>query len=76
MRQFTSKDQSGEEIEIFVEHGVLNTVPLTQQVGLRNRLPGLRTEDGRYVNYISKGRYEIIDEDTRIPVQSDDPNAP
>lgn len=75
MRKFISKDESGEEIVIFVEHGVLNTVPSRDQAGIKNRLPGLRTEDGRYVNYIAKGRYEIIDENTVIPVTSTDANA-
>jgi hypothetical protein len=37
----------------------------------------LKTRDGLPVAYVAKGRYEIIDDDgQRIPVHSDDPDAP
>lgn len=77
-KQFSAREENGDEIIIFIEHGVLDsTLKRDQRQGYgQNRLPGLRTEDGRYVNYISKGRYEIVDEEANIPVSSDDPNAP
>ena len=73
-KQFTVKDPSGEELVVFIEHGQFDAT--TSQLGGRNRLPGLRTEDGRYVNYIKRGEYEIVDDDGKIPVFSADPSAP
>jgi len=74
-REFTVKDAGGEEIVVFVEHGVFET-SFVRKAQSDGRLPGLRTEDGRYVNYLAKGKYEIVDDDGNIPVKSDDPEAP
>jgi hypothetical protein len=63
-RQFTAQDAHGDEIVVFIEHAIFDTT--TNQLGGKNRLPGMRTEDGRYVNYLRKGRYEIIDDDGNI----------
>ena len=73
-KQFTATDSNGDEIVIFIEHGQFDVN--TNQLGGKNRLPGLRTEDGRYVNYLRKGQYEIVDEDGNIPLTSTDPIAP
>lgn len=73
-RQFTAIDPGGEEIVIFIEHGILDQTFGRQ--GEKRRFPGLRTEDGRYVNYIRKGEYEIVDEDGNTPISSNDLNAP
>ncbi len=73
-KQFTVKDPSGEELVVFIEHGQFDAT--TTRLGGTNRLPGLRTEDGRYVNYIKRGEYEIVDDEEKIPVFSADPGAP
>ena len=36
----------------------------------------MKTDDGRWVNYVSKGVYEIVAIPVMIRVTSDDPNAP
>lgn len=36
----------------------------------------LKTDDGRWVNYVAKGVYEIVSSPLMIRVTSDDPNAP
>lgn len=73
-KQFIAKDPQGEEIVIFIEHGQFDA--MSNQLGGKNRLPGLRTEDGRYVNYLKKGQYEIVDDEGNIPVSSNEPHAP
>lgn len=73
-KQFVAKDTQGEEIVIFIEHGQFDA--MNNHLGGKNRLPGLRTEDGRYVNYIKKGQYEIVDDEGNIRVASNDTHAP
>lgn len=36
----------------------------------------LKTSDGRWVNYVAKGVYDIVGVPIMIRVTSDDPNAP
>ena len=73
-KQFTVKEPGGEEVVVFGEHSQFDaTAPRSDAM---NRPPGLRTEDGRYVNYIKRGEYEIVDDDGKIHVFSADPSAP
>jgi len=36
----------------------------------------LKAADGRHVNFVRKGVYELVDGFNLIPLTSDDPNAP
>jgi hypothetical protein len=66
----------GERIKIMIitrfEEGNTSSGPYST-AGSRS----LKTEDGRHVDWESKGRYKIIDHDgKKYDLESDDPNAP
>ena len=71
---FVATSEDGEEYTIheftkFIDVGTRRD-PTRQIRGLRE----LRTEDGRAVNHLEKGRYEIVQ--TGQILMSDDPDAP
>lgn len=74
---FVAKDAAGNEYTVVVYRDTIDTTTMHSRT--RIRVPAeraeLRTTDGRDVNYIDKGSYEIVDRPV-IPITSDDPNAP
>jgi hypothetical protein len=76
-RTFTATERGGASHtihELRGEHDVrtMFTGPRKAQDALHD----LKTDDGRWVNYVSKGVYDIVASPVMIRVTSDDPNAP
>ena len=74
---FTAVDGDGNEHTVNIFRGMIASTHLSSRVRTQMpaRLRELRTSDGRAVNRIDKGSYEIVDH-PMIPITSDDPNAP
>ena len=74
---FQATDNNGNEYTIHMFRDRIDTT--TMRSGVRTLAPAalgeLKTEDGRHVNRIDKGSYEIVDF-SMIPLTSDDPKAP
>lgn len=67
---FITRDENGEKHIIDIYVSIIN-------VGSEDTLKGLKsliTKSGEHVNYIRKGKYEIVRTDTLL--FSDDPEAP
>ena len=73
---FVATDSEGNEYTITIYREMIDTTTNSSKV--RTQTPAaiatLRTSDGRYVNYIRKGSYEIVDS-SMISITSDAPNA-
>lgn len=72
---FVATFNDGQEIRI-IEWTEITTIKSRSETQHREGLKKLKTEDGRSVNRISKGVYDIVDVMGLIRVTSDDPNAP
>ena len=74
---FVARDADGNEYTIIMYRGMIDTTHMHSRVRTEvpARLGELRTSDGRHVNRIAKGSYEIVDR-PMVPITSDDPNAP
>lgn len=74
---FVATDCGGNEYTVIMYRDVIDTT--TQHSHVPTQAPAalgeLRTSDGRDVNRIEKGSYEIVGH-PMIPITSDDPNAP
>ncbi len=73
VRSFLAVNASGRQFEIHQFQDMI----LTQTRGGTLRTPGvsdLQLDDGRFVNQISKGNYEIAESGEQL--SSDDPDAP
>jgi hypothetical protein len=77
IQEFTAKDDHGIEYTLRVCQGEHDTCDkfVGRQTSL-DRLKQLQTSDGRAVNWLGKGEYEIIDGPRSIIVRSDKPDAP
>jgi hypothetical protein len=70
---FKAKAADGTEFDILIFQEVIDTSDMQG----RSEMPGpvtLKTRDGRYVNAIKKGHYQIVDVPV-IPLTSNDPKA-
>ena len=63
---FLATDSDGNEFTVYLYRSWADAAPSHGQ---------LRTSDGRQVSRIGRGAYEIADR-PRIPITSDDPEAP
>ena len=72
---FTACDAEGKEYTVFVYQDFI----ISRGLSGTSRTPGMksmRTDDGEAVNFIEKGKYEVLTVFGMIPITSDDPNAP
>jgi hypothetical protein len=77
VRTFTAAERDGTRHtihELQDEHGVGKTFVGPRKAA--DALHDLKTDDGRWVNYVAKGVYDIVGVPLMIRVTSDDPNAP
>ena len=77
VRTFTASERDGTRHtihELRDEHdvGTMFTGPRKSHDALHD----LKTDDGRWVNYVAKGVYDIVSSPIMIRITSDDPNAP
>lgn len=74
---FVAVDSDANEYTVIMYRDLVNTTTLQSRVPthMRAALGELRTSDGRCVNRIEKGTYEIVGR-PMIRITSDDPNAP
>ena len=74
---FVATDAGGNEYTVFMYRDMIDTTNMHSRT--RTQVPAalgeLKTSDGRHVNRIDKGSYEIVGR-PMIPISSDDPNAP
>ncbi len=74
---FQASDAAGNTHTIHMFRDRIDTTTMRSQT--RTSAPAtlgeLKTDDGRHVNRIDKGAYEIVDR-PMIPLTPDDPNAP
>ena len=72
---FIATDATGSEYRIHLYQWMLlgnTTAGPYEEEGLRE----LVTQDGRHVNYVSQGQYDLVDADGFVRLTSDDPDAP
>lgn len=72
---FRAHDADGKEYRILVFQDFI----IARSRAGTSRVPGmksLKSADGDRVNFIEKGKYEIVTVFGMLPVTSDDPNAP
>jgi hypothetical protein len=77
VRTFTATERDGTRHtihELQGEHDIGKV--FTGPRKARDAQHDLKTDDGRWVNYVSKGVYEIVAIPVMIRITSDDPNAP
>ena len=74
---FVATDAAGNEYKVVIYRDLIDTSHLQSRTRTQApaKLGKLRTTDGRHVNRIDKGSYEIVDR-PMIQITSDDPNAP
>lgn len=74
---FEAADADGNIYTVIMYRDMIDTT--TSHSRVRTQSPAalgeLRTTDGRFVNRLEKGSYEIVGR-PMIPITSDDPNAP
>jgi hypothetical protein len=70
---FMAKSESGKKVEIFVSQEMTGVPDLSGKGEMGDLV--LKTKDGKDVNRIEKGSYEIVGVPA-IAVTSSDPNAP
>lgn len=73
-RKFDATDVDGNIYRVYVYVNIVGFSDLSGRRAERRGLMELKTGDGRHVNAIEKGRYEIVGH-PMIPITSDDPNA-
>jgi hypothetical protein len=72
---FFARDQDGRRYRLHRWRQVLDTGTQDNFGAERPGPEEIRTVDGRAVNYLGKGRYEIVGH-PMVPLTSDDPEAP
>lgn len=74
---FVARDNDGNEYTIGIYRDMIDTTTMHGPRGMESpsSLATLKTEDGRCVNRISQGSYEIVGR-PMIPLTSTDPVAP
>ena len=70
---FVTRDETGEQIIVFVYQDVIDTGNLANPGTSRLGTPSLVTEHGEPVTQLSKGEYKIVG--SRRKLHSDDPEA-
>ncbi len=71
---FAAHDDAGQDYLIYILRSYANTRTLNEPDELVELSAELRTSAGFAVNYLGKGRYQIVR--TGVMLYSDDPNAP
>jgi hypothetical protein len=72
---FEAKDDEGNVYTIHMFRSEVQADTLEGPEKTPPALGQLRTQDGRAVKWLEKGRYEIVD-DPKVAISSDDPEAP
>jgi hypothetical protein len=71
---YSAEENDGRSYTVRVWHNFTSSGPLDDPVPEAADFRTLCTSDGRYLNYIEKGRYQIVA--TGVVLQSNDPDAP
>jgi hypothetical protein len=75
--KFTAHDEGGRAYTVYMLQGEHEGIGDDRR---RTMLPDakleMRTDDGRHVNFLGPGEYEIVDGTRTIRITSTDPNAP